>query len=163
PTSDPESTAPHSTGDGPHRRARAAPTLGGSDRYERRCRGAPAASYRRLPDQARGSMTNLALLATGLVPKRRLIPSQLPPHRLLAESEAWIRAEYPDGVRTTAIGTAEKGVWELAVSLHPAASDVVISAAEGGEFGIRAWFPPVGPGYQTFVGRLAQRIGAEHA
>jgi hypothetical protein len=107
-------------------------------------------------------MTNLALLATGLVPKRRLIPRQLPPDRLLAEIETWIRVEYPDAIRTTQTRTAESGARELAVSFHPAASDVVISAADGGELGVRAAFAPVGPGYQTFVGRLAQRIGTEH-
>jgi hypothetical protein len=107
-------------------------------------------------------MTHLALLATGQAPKRRLIPRQLPPDRLLAEVETWIRAEYPDAVRTTETRTAEGGVRELAVGFHPAATDVVISVAEGGEIGVRAAFPPVGPGYQTFVGRLAQRIGTEH-
>jgi hypothetical protein len=107
-------------------------------------------------------MTNLALLATGQAPKRRLIPRQLPPDRLLAEIETWIRAEYPDAVRTTETRTAEGGTRELAVGFHPAASDVVISVAEGGGIGVRASFPPVGPGYQTFVGRLAQRIGIEH-
>ena len=106
-------------------------------------------------------MTHLALHATGIVPKRRLIPRQ-PPDRLLAEIETWIRAEYPDAVRTTETRTADGGVRELAVGLHPAATDVVIAAGDDGAFTVRAAFAPVGPGYQTFVGRLAQRIGTEH-
>src|SRR4029453_6033520 len=127
-------------------------------------------------------MTHLALRATGQAPKRRLIPRQLPPDRFLAEVETWIRAEYPDAVRTTETRTADGGVRELAIGFHPAAADVVISAGdkggggrrgrrvgfppgaadvvisagEDGEIGVRADFPPVGPGYQTFVGRLAQ-------
>jgi hypothetical protein len=106
-------------------------------------------------------MTHLALLATGIVPKRRLIPRQAP-DRLLAEIETWIRTEYPDAVRTTETRTADGGVRELAVGFHPAATDVVIAAGDDGAFTIRAAFAPVGPGYQTFVGRLAQRIGTEH-
>jgi len=107
-------------------------------------------------------MTHLALHATGQAPKRRLIPRQLPPDRFLAEVETWIRAEYPDAVRTTETRTADGGVRELAVGFHPAAADVVISAGEDGEVGVRSDFPPVGPGYQTFVGRLAQRLGTEN-
>jgi hypothetical protein len=106
-------------------------------------------------------MTHLALHATGIVPKRRLIPRQ-PPDRLLAEIETWIRAEYPDAVRTTETRTADGGVRELALGFHPAAADVVIAAGDDGAFTVRAAFAPVGPGYQTFVGRLAQRIGTEH-
>ena len=106
-------------------------------------------------------MTHLALHATGIVPKRRLIPRQ-PPDRLLAEIETWIRAEYPDAVRTTETRTADGGVRELALGFHPAATDVVIAAGDDGAFTVRAAFAPVGPGYQTFVGRLAQRIGTEH-
>ncbi|HEX5012972.1 MAG TPA: hypothetical protein VFV72_02350 [Candidatus Limnocylindrales bacterium] len=106
-------------------------------------------------------MTHLALHATGQFPKRRLIPRGTSPDRFLADVEAWVRLEYPDAVRRTETGTAD-GVRELAVSFHPAASDVIISAGEDGSVGIRSWFPPVGPGYQTFVGRLAVRIGTEH-
>jgi hypothetical protein len=106
-------------------------------------------------------MTHLALHATGQVPKRRLLPRQVPADRFLADVEAWIRAEYPDVVRATETGTTG-GARELAISLHPAASDVILSVGEDGAVTIRAWFPPVGPGYQTFVGRLAQRIGLDH-
>jgi hypothetical protein len=106
-------------------------------------------------------MTHLALYATGQAPKRRLIPRQVPADRFLADVEAWIRLEYPDAVRTTETGTAN-GLRELAVSFHPAASDVIVSVADDGVVAIRAWFPPVGPGYQTFVGRLAQRLAIEH-
>lgn len=106
-------------------------------------------------------MTHLALLATGQAPKRRLPPRQLPPDRFLAEVETWIRAEYPEAVRTTETRTAEGGARELAIGFHPAASDVVIAAAEDGAISIASEFAPVGPGYQTFVGRLAQRLGTE--
>jgi hypothetical protein len=107
-------------------------------------------------------MTLSALHAIGQAPKRRLIPRQLPADRLLAEIETWIRGEYPDAVRSTATRTTEDGARELALGLHPAASDVAISIAEGGELEVRASFGPAGPGYQTFVGRLIQRIGTEH-
>jgi hypothetical protein len=106
-------------------------------------------------------MTHFALDATGQVPKRRLLPRHAP-DRFLADVETWIRAEYPDVVRGTARRTTDAGVRELAVGFHPAATPVVLSAGEDGEIGVRASFPPAGPGYQTFVGRLAQRIGNEH-
>jgi hypothetical protein len=107
-------------------------------------------------------MTTLALHATGQAPKRRLIPRQVPADRFLGDVETWIRAEYPDTVRTTSTRTAEDGVREFAVGFHPAASDVVIAVAEDGTVEVKAAFAPVGPGYQTFVGRLAQRLGTEH-
>jgi hypothetical protein len=107
-------------------------------------------------------MTHLALHATGQAPKRRLIPRQIPADRFLADVETWIRAEYPDVVRTTATGTVDDGLRALAIGFHPAATDVVIAAGEDGEVSVQAAFAPVGPGYQTFVGRLVQRIGTEH-
>ena len=106
-------------------------------------------------------MTHLALHATGQVPKRRLIPRQTSPDRFLADVEAWIRLEYPDAVRTTATRTAADGARELAISFHPAATDVVVSAGDDLEIAVLAAFAPVGPGYQTFVGRLAQRLAPE--
>ena len=108
-------------------------------------------------------MTHLALHATGQAPRRRLLPlPRQSSDRFLAEVETWIRAEYPDVVRGTATRTIEGSVRELAVGLHPAATPVVFSAGEEGEIGVRAALAPVGPGYQTFVGRLVQRIGTEH-
>ncbi|HET9346664.1 MAG TPA: hypothetical protein VFO05_13285 [Candidatus Limnocylindrales bacterium] len=106
-------------------------------------------------------MTHLALHATGQAPRRRLLPRQSP-DRFLAEVETWIRAEYPDVVRGTATRTIDGTARELAVGLHPAATPVLFTVGEDGEVGVRAAFAPVGPGYHTFVGRLVQRIGAEH-
>jgi hypothetical protein len=106
-------------------------------------------------------MTHLALHATGQAPRRRLMPRHSS-DRFLADVETWIRAEYPDVVRGTATRTIDGGVRELAVGLHPAATPVLFSADEEGVVSVRAAFVPVGPGYQTFVGRLAQRVGAEH-
>jgi hypothetical protein len=107
-------------------------------------------------------MTHLALHSTGQIPKRRLVPRQPPADRFLADVETWIRAEYPEVVRATWTRTVDDGVRELALGFHPAASDVVVSASESGEVAVRASFAPVGPGYQTFVGRLTQRLGTEH-
>jgi hypothetical protein len=50
----------------------------------------------------------------------------------------------------------------LFVGLHPAAAEVAVRASDDGDFDVHASFAPVGPGYQTFVARLFQRIGLEH-
>jgi hypothetical protein len=107
-------------------------------------------------------MTQFALHATGQAPKRRLIPRQRSTDQFLAEVETWVRAEYPDTIRSSGTRSTPDGVRELVLSFHPAASDVVVSASDEGEVTVKGEFAPVGPGYQTFVGRLAQRIGTEH-
>ena len=106
-------------------------------------------------------MTHLALHATGQAPRRRLMP-RVTPTGSSPTSRRGSGPEYPEVVRGTATRTIDGSVRELAVGLHPAATPVVVSVDEDGEVGVRAAFAPVGPGYHTFVGRLVQRIGAEH-
>jgi hypothetical protein len=107
-------------------------------------------------------MSQLVIHVVGHAAKRGLIPRQPPADRLLAEVETWLRAEYPDAVRTTRTRTGATGERELLVGVHPAASDVVIAATDDGRITVEAAVGPVGPGHQTFVARLIQRIGTEH-
>jgi hypothetical protein len=107
-------------------------------------------------------MSQLAIHVVGQAAKRGLIPRQLPADRLLAEIESWLRAEYPDAVRATRTRSGPTGDRELLVGVHPAAGDMVVAATEDGRIVVDAVVGPVGPGHQTFVARLIQRIGIEH-
>lgn len=107
-------------------------------------------------------MPQLTLHVVGHASKRGLIPRQPPADRLLAEIETWLRAEYADAARGSRTRTAASGDRELLVSLHPIASEVAIAASDEGRVAVTAGLGPVGPGYQTFVARLVQRIGIEH-
>ena len=107
-------------------------------------------------------MTPLTLTVTGRASRRGLIPRQPPADRLIAEIETWLRLEYPDLVRSTRTRTSSTGSRELLVGLHPAAEEFSISASDDGDVAVSARLIPVGPGYQTFVSRLIQRIAIEH-
>ena len=107
-------------------------------------------------------MSQLALHVVGHASKRGLIPRQPPADRVLSDIETWLRLQYPDVVRSTRTRTVPGGERELLVGLHPAAPEVTIRAADTGRIEIDAALRPVGPGYQTFVARLIQRIGTEH-
>ncbi len=102
------------------------------------------------------------LTVTGRASKRGLIPRQPPADRLIAGIETWLRLEYPDIVRSSRTRTSSTGARELLVGLHPAADEFAITATDEGDVTISALLAPVGPGYQTFAARLAQRIGLEH-
>jgi len=107
-------------------------------------------------------MAPLTLTVTGRASKRGLIPRQPPADRLIAGIETWLRLEYPDLVRSSRTRTSSTGARELLVGLHPAGEEFSITASEEGDVTVSALLAPVGPGYQTFVARLAQRIGLEH-
>lgn len=107
-------------------------------------------------------MAPLTLTVTGRASKRGLIPRQPPADRLIAGIETWLRLEYPDIVRSSRTRTSSTGARELLVGLHPAAEELSITASDEGDVTVSALLAPVGPGYQTFVARLAQRIGLEH-
>lgn len=107
-------------------------------------------------------MSQLTLHVVGQAAKRGLIPRLPAADNLLVEIEAWLRTEYPDAIRSTRTRTAASGDRELLVSCHPVAADVAIAASDSGRVAIEAALGPVGPGYQTFVARLVQRIGIEH-
>jgi len=107
-------------------------------------------------------MASLTLTVTGRASRRGLIPRQPPADRLIAGIETWLRLEYPDVVRTTRTRTSTTGDRELLVGLHPAAEELSIAASDDGDVVVSAGLAPVGPGYQTFVGRLIERIGLEH-
>jgi hypothetical protein len=107
-------------------------------------------------------MAPLTLTVTGRASKRGLIPRQPPADRLIAGIETWLRLEYTDLVRSSRTRTSSTGARELLVSLHPAAEEFSITASDEGDVTVSALLAPVGPGYQTFIARLAQRIGLEH-
>ena len=107
-------------------------------------------------------MPQLNLTVAGHASKRGLIPRQPPADRLIAGIETWLRLEYPDVVRSTRTRTSATGDRELRVALHPAAEELSIAASDEGDVVVSAELAPVGPGYQTFVGRLIERIGIEH-
>ena len=107
-------------------------------------------------------MSQPSLHVVGHVARRGLIPRQPPAERVLADIEGWLRAEYPDVVRSTRTRSHAGGDQELLVALHPAAADLAIRTDDTGRVSGTAPLVPVGPGYQTFVARLFQRIATEH-
>ena len=107
-------------------------------------------------------MTPLTLTVTGRASRRGLIPRQPPPDRLISELEAWLRQEYADVLRSTRTRSSVTGARELLVGLHPAAEDVSIAVSDDGDVSVTAPLAPVGPGYQTFIGRMIERVGREH-
>ena len=103
----------------------------------------------------------LAIQVMGQAAKRGLIPRVPPADRLLDDIETWLGAEYPDIVRSTRRQELPSGGAELRVGLHPAADDAIFSVTDAGEVTLYAVTAAVGPGYHTFVSRMAQRLGSD--
>ena len=105
----------------------------------------------------------LTVQVVGQASKRGMIPRTPTAERLVADIETWVAAEYPDIVRESR--RTEPGTGEIALhlDLHPAASNAVVTVTEGGAVTLSAETAPVGPGYHTFVTRLAQRLGGDQS
>jgi hypothetical protein len=103
----------------------------------------------------------LAIQVTGQAAKRGLIPRVPPADRLLDDIEAWLGVEYPDIVRSSRRKQLPSGGAELRVGLHPAADDATFGVNDSGEVTLSAATAAAGPGYHTFVGRMAQRLGSD--
>ena len=103
----------------------------------------------------------LAIQVSGQAAKRGLIPRMPPADRLLADIETWLKAEYPEVVRSSRRHDLPAGGAELLVSLHPAADEATLSASDAGEVSLAAVTASVGPGYHTFVNRMAERLGSD--
>lgn len=99
----------------------------------------------------------------GLAQKRGLIPRVPDGGRLLADAAVWLTGEYPDAVRSTHQRTLPGGESVLAIDLHPAVSPVLLTAGEEGRVTASAETAVAGPGYHRFIGRILERLAAEHA
>ena len=82
---------------------------------------------------------------------------------LVGAVEAWLTSGYPDAVRSTRRRTLQSGETELAIVLHPAAPELVLTASDNGRVAVAADTEAVGPGYHRFVGRLLERIAIDLA
>jgi hypothetical protein len=103
----------------------------------------------------------LVARVAGQASRRGLIPRVPSGDGLLDEVAAWLTATYPDALRSTRRRRLDNGDAELAVALHPAASEILVTASEGGRVTIVAETEAIGPGYHRFIGRLIERLGAE--
>jgi hypothetical protein len=93
---------------------------------------------------------------------RRGLILRVPSGESLLESvETWLLAEYGDSVRSMSRRVIEGGDAELAVALHPAAPELVMSANESGRVALTAETEALGPGYHRFIGRLVERLGTD--
>lgn len=108
-------------------------------------------------------MAPIVLHVAGRAAKRGLIPRLPSGERLLADAEAWFRAEYPDLARRFARRTMADGAAELRIDAHPAAPPIVLVARDDGSLTVTAETETAGPGYHTFVARLVERLGTAHA
>ncbi len=100
---------------------------------------------------------------TGHAAKRGIIPRAPTADRLISDIETWLGAEYADVIRASRRSEPEDGPIALHLDLHPAAPEAVIGATDGGAMTLSAETSAVGPGYQTFVNRLGQRLAIDHA
>ncbi|HSK51603.1 MAG TPA: hypothetical protein VLA44_02540 [Clostridia bacterium] len=99
--------------------------------------------------------------ATGQASRRGLILRQPSGERLLADVEAWLLSEYPDMVRWSTLRPTGEDQAQLAVSLHPAAPELRLTAWDSGRVDAIAETVAAGPGYHRFVGRVLERLGLE--
>jgi hypothetical protein len=105
--------------------------------------------------------TSLIADVVGQAAKRGLIPRIPTGDRLLTDLEAWLRSEYADAVRSTRQRTLDDGTVELAVALHPAAPELVLTADDLGRVTATGETLVAGPGYHRFVSRIVERFGLE--
>ena len=105
----------------------------------------------------------LAVQVVGQAAKRGLIPRVPSAEKVVTDIEAWLSTEYPDVVRTSQRTEPETGGIGLRLDLHPAAPEAVLSATDAGALTLSADTSAVGPGYHTFVTRLAQRLATDQS
>jgi hypothetical protein len=80
---------------------------------------------------------------------------------LVTEIRAWLEAEYLDMIRSSTVTHLESGEWQLLLALYPSAPAVIIEADDAGRVAFEGETASVGPGYQRFLGRIAERIASE--
>jgi hypothetical protein len=120
--------------------------------------GGPAGDPQFCPEE---SPLSVGLRLVGQASKRGLVPRLPSAEVLLNDIEARLVAEAADTagpIRRTGEGTDGPG---LRVLLHPAASDVELTAADGGRVTVSASTAEVGPGYHTYVSQLFRRMGTD--
>src|SRR5262245_36772766 len=107
----------------------------------------------------------LAARIVGQASRRGLIPRVPTADRLLSDTETWLTTTHPDlvrSVRRSAPVTGEDGESpgeaKLAVSLHPAARDLILTANDAGRVAADAETVALGPGYHRFIGRVLERM-----
>ncbi len=98
----------------------------------------------------------LEIAIRGRAHKRGLIPRLPTPERLLGDIEAWLRREYPDEILDVVIDGGA-----IDVRLHPAAPPLRLTVDSEGLVDASGETTGVGPGYQRFIGRALDRMGAE--
>lgn len=104
---------------------------------------------------------DLGFHLVGQASKRGLIPRLPSGGQLIETAERWIRATFPEVVRSSHRTDDTTAGSELRVGLHPAAPDVVLTADAAGRVTARAVTSPAGPGFHTFACGLLHQLGSE--
>lgn len=102
--------------------------------------------------------------AEGQASKRGILARLPTPERVIADAQRWLDGEYPSFVRTSHVGEGRSDAGSTAVleiGLHPAADPMSVSVDAQGTVRVTADASTAGPGYQTFVARLLERMGDE--
>jgi hypothetical protein len=95
------------------------------------------------------------------LPKRTLPSLRPAPVTLLGDIREWATGALPEIVRHAELRTPPGGRARLEIALHPAAAPVIVEASEAGRIAITAETAGIGPGYQRFLGHLADRLADE--
>lgn len=159
----PRATANHARARGPPHATRPRAvrrTVGACRRYEPLDPTAPRPAYRPTSVATQLQLPR-SIAIEGQASRRGLIPRMPAGERLLAGVGTWLATEYGDQLRATRTHLPVEGVAELSVSLHPAAADVVLTAADTGQVTVRAETAATGPGYHRFVGRVLERMAVD--
>jgi hypothetical protein len=81
--------------------------------------------------------------------------------RLVADVEAWLRAQAEDELRSLARAEADPETAALRAVFHPAAEAVDFRFGDGGRLEVHADSAPVGPGYHTWLCHTLRRLATD--
>jgi hypothetical protein len=81
--------------------------------------------------------------------------------KLLGEIRSWLETEYRDMVHSAAPSLVDSGEARLAIGFYPAGSPVLLEVNDEGHVALEGETAGVGPGYQRFLARVAERLGVE--
>jgi hypothetical protein len=103
----------------------------------------------------------VGLQLIGQAGKRGLVPRVPATERLVADVEAFLRADVGDALGAVVRAEPEADAATLRATFHPAAEPVEFHVAPGGRVEVAATTAHAGPGYHTWLCHLLRRMATE--